>query len=275
MYCTDFIFDNERLSDHGYMICDFGAGDSTWSGGDVTFTSMQSPGTNTFTHYYSKFDTPLSFNFSIMKNPCGGASQKDLYFTQDEQSYVMRWLQRLDGYHWFAFDQEGWEDIWFRVQMNLQSHYNGGIVIGYDVTCTADSPYGYSQLHTKDIVLSSSANSPAAGSDSITIKNYSDIPGYIYPRLTITPENTGTIKLLSGCEGYKKITTIENAPAGNTIILDGNNDEITGLHNMNDFNFIFPVMANGYRDIDTTFVNIGDMDVQLKIQYRFIRRVTV
>lgn len=274
MYCTDFIFDNERLSDHGYMICDFNGSEGTWSGGDVSFTTIQPPGTNTFTHYYSRFDTPISFSFSIMKNPFGKSSQKDLYFTQDEQSYVMRWMQRLDGYHWFAFDQEGWEDIWFKVQMNLQPHYISGMVIGYDVTCTADSPYGYSQLHTKNVYLSSSDGSSAAGVDSITIKNYSDIPGYLYPRLTITPESDGNIRLLSGCEKYKRITAIENAAAGNTITLDGNNDEITGIDNMNHFNFIFPIMANDYKDIDTGFTNIGDVDIRLKIEYRFIRRVT-
>ena len=270
MYCSDFIFDGERLSDHGYILCNFDGGDSTWDGGDVTFTTVQPPSSNKFTHYYSKFENPISFNLSIMKNPCKNELQENMYFTQDEQSYLMRWLQRLDGYHWLAFDKEGFEDVWFNTQINPQPHYIGENVIGYDLECTTDSPYGYSQLHTKNVSLSHSSSS-----NSVTIKNYSDIPGYIYPKVTIIPKSNGNIALLSGCKDSQKITRIENAISGNTIILDKENDDIIGISNMNYFNYIFPVMANSYKDINTVFTNIGDVDIDLKIEYRFVRRVAV
>lgn len=272
MYCMDFIFDNERLSDYGYIMCTFDGGDSTWEGGDVTFTTVQAPSSNKFTHYYSKFENPISFNISIMKNPCQKSSQDEMNFIQDEESYLMRWLQRLDGYHWFAFDQDGWEDVWFNVQINPRPHYINGTIVGYDLACTTDSPYGYSQLHTKNMSLSHSSDDK---SNSIVIKNYSDIPGYIYPKVTIIPKNNGNIALISGCKDYQKVTRIDNAEKNNVIILDKENDEISGISNMNYFHYVFPVMANSYKDINTVFTNIGDVDIDMKIEYRFVRRVAV
>lgn len=272
MHCSDFIFDNERLSGHGYMMCNFDGADTSWNGGDVTFKTVKPPSSNVFTHYCSSFEEPISFNLSIMKNPCDNSSQEEMSFAQDEESYIMRWLQRLDGYHWFAFDQEGWEDVWFNIQINPKPHYINGDIVGYDLTCVADSPYGYSRLYTKKISLSHSSTN---NSNSVNIKNYSDIPGYFHPKVKITPHGNGNVYLLSGCDDYKKITRIENAIKNNAIILDKNNDEIEGINNINNFNFVFPVMANSYKDINTVFTNIGDVDIDMEIEYRFIRRVAV
>lgn len=43
MYCTDFIFDNELLSDHGMIICSFDSnGDNSWSGDNITYYDTES-----------------------------------------------------------------------------------------------------------------------------------------------------------------------------------------------------------------------------------------
>ena len=270
MFCTDFIFDNERLSDNGFIICNFDGSESSWSGGEVTFNTIKSPGSNNFTYYTSSYESPISFTFSICKNPCKVDSQEEMYLTQDDQSYIMRWLQKIDGYRWFAFDQDGWEDVWFNVQINLTTHYLNGHVIGYDLVCTADSPYGYSQQHRKEFTLSNGSID-----NEVEIKNYSDIVGSIYPKMTITPLGNGTIRLRSGSTNNQKITGIENAVKNSEIILDKNNDVILGIANMNNFNYEFPIMSNEYKDIRTRFANIGEMDIKVKIEYRFIRRVTV
>ncbi len=270
MWCNDFIFDGERLSSFDLMICNFDGSNDSWSGGDVTFTTIQSPNSDIFTYYTSRFETPISFSFSICKNTCKIKNQQEMFLTQKEQAYLMRWLQKVDGYHWLAFDQEGWEDVWFHVQINPQPYYWAGHIIGYTLNCTADSPYGYSKLLKKSFTLKTGNTN-----NSITIKNYSDIVGNIYPRIKINALNNGTIRLESGSENNHKITAIENVINGTEIILDKENDFIYGIPNMNNFNYVFPILSNEYGNIDTFFTNIGEVDIEIEITYRFVRRVSI
>ena len=266
MFCEDFIFNNEFLSDHGLMLCSFDGSEGSMSGGDVTFITSKPPSTDRFSHYATQMETPISMNFQICKMGCDLDEQSDYYFTQDEQSYIYRWLQRLDGYHWLAFEQDGWEDVWFNAQFNLQPIYLMGHVIGYDCTVLTDSPYAYSQEYSKQFDLNSG--------QSFVFKNYSDIPGIIYPYTIITPKTSGTVKLESGCDGNAMVLT-EITNSSSPITLDGNNDYIDGIGSLDYFNFQFPVLANTYDNTDTYFKNNGDIKLNIKIKYRYIRRVQV
>lgn len=265
MFCQDFIFNNEFLSSHGLMLCSFDNNMGSLSGGDVTFITSKPPSADRFSHYASQFETPLSMTFQICKMGCNFKKQSDYHFTQEEQSDLYRWLQRLDGFHWLAFEQEGWEDVWFNAQFNLQPIYIAGNVVGYDCTVLTDSPYAYSQEYSKQFELDSN--------ETFTFKNYSDIPGPIFPYTVITPKSSGAIKLESGCDGNKLVTEITNASA--PVILDGNNDYIDGVSSLDNFNFYFPIIANTYTNIDTYFKNIGDIKIKVQIKYRYVRRVQV
>ena len=149
MFCTDFLFDGELLSDYGMIICTFDNGDNSWSGGDITFNTQNTPSSDIQTFYTYSFDTPLSCQFSICKNPCLMNGSDDNYLTQEEYSRVARWLKRKDGYHWLQFNQEGYEDIYFNVKFDVQPHIIAGRTAGFDLTMTCDSPYGYSKEHKK------------------------------------------------------------------------------------------------------------------------------
>ena len=267
MFCTDCIFDNEKLSDHGIIICGFDGSTATQTGGEVTFITTQSPNTNIFTFHTSKCEEPIKFTFSICKDPCKYNTQEEMYFTQDEQSYIMRWLQRLDGYKWLAFDQDGWEDVWFNAQINPQPHFINGRVAGYDLSVTTDSPWGWSQEHRKIKTI------PV--NDTLSIINYSDITGVVYPKATIVAKGNGEVAIKTGCTNYQKTTRVRNVSSGDEIILYGYNDFISGVDNIDNFNYEFPIMANGYDDIETNFTNIGDMDIDIKLVYRFVRRVHI
>ena len=71
MICTNFIFDNESLSDYGMIVCTFGDNNETsWSGGDITFNIQKAPSSDVQTFYTSSAETPLSCTFDICKNPC-------------------------------------------------------------------------------------------------------------------------------------------------------------------------------------------------------------
>jgi hypothetical protein len=267
MFCSDFIFADKWLSDLGLMICNFDGSTATKSGGDVTFITSKPPGTDRYSFYGSQQETPITMTFSIGKNPCMFVEEDNLYFTQEEQSFIYRWLVRRDGYHWLGFDEEGFEDVWFNSQINLQEIFVAGQVAGYDVTVTTDSPYAYSQEHEKEFTL--------AASETHTLKNYSDIPGDIFPRVIINPKASGDIILETGCTGYKKTTKVSQVVSSDTIILDGKDDYYSGVKHADLFNYVFPVMGNSFDDINTCFTNTGDISLDIKIIYRFVRRCAI
>ncbi len=264
MYCSDFIFNGESLSDYGFIICNIGGSSSSWSGGDVTFTTVKPPSSNKFHFHGASFNEPISFSFQIGLNHC---DHNDGYLTQEHASSLMRWLQRTDNYHWLSFCQDGWEDIWFHSQINLQPVYIGGRIAGYDVTVTTDSPYGYSQPYKIQSFIQPG--------ETFNLKDYSDLPGHLYPVLTIIPKGNGILRITTGCNEYKRVTEIKDVIEDVEIVLDGNNDLILGVDNLNNFNFTFPVISNTYRDINNKIINNSNFDLDITIEWRYVRRVAV
>lgn len=265
MYCSDFEFDGEMLSDHGFVIGgDEGESDS-WSGGEITFTTIKPPYQNRNNYYTYSYDAPLVMTFPIMKNPCENEAQEDMYLTQDEQSYIMRWLHRQDGYHWLKFLQDDYKDVWYNVQFNLQPIEFGGHIIGFTLTGTCDSPYAYSHEYNHDFTL--------AIGETFDFKNYSDMTGKRFVHSVIVPQGSGKLAIRSGCTEYNVLTTVQNVSANDRIVLDGNNDLITGISDMNTFNFEFPIIANSYNNRTTYFMNQGDMEITMNITFRYIREV--
>lgn len=276
MWCSDFIFDGERLSDHGFILCSFDSNQDSWSGGEVTFTTVKPPSSDINDYYTSSFDSPIVFTMQIGKNPCGNDAQADMYLTQDDMSDLHRWLSRPDGFHWLNFDQDGFEDVYFNTYFNLSPEYFNGHVIGYTLTGTTDSPHGYSQLLNKKVELQPK--------EVFSFKVYSDKAGIIKPVVTIKPSSAGEIKLVSGNwtigengaikSNYIRDTWI-NATTTNEIVLDEQNDFYSGITNPNYFDFSFPIIATSYSDITTRFRNDSDFPINLGIQYRQVRRVNI
>ena len=190
-----------------------------------------------------------------------------MILTSDDQSKIMRWLQRTDGYHWLAFDEEWYEDIWYNAQINPQIEFVGGRPIGFTLNITTDSPYAYSQLKESKFSI--------GVGESVDLYDYSDLPGYIYPVVTITPKNSGNLVFKTGCSDYTVKTSVSNVQKGIDVIFDKENDLVLGVDNLNNFNFKYPVLSNSFGNIKNTIVNIGDIDFDVKLEYRYIRRVVV
>ena len=267
--CTDFLFDNEYLSDYGMMICSFDSSDAVWSGGDVSFTTIKLPGSDKLTYYTHTYEQPLSCTFSICKNPAELHDETELVITQEEYSLLSRFLKRTDGYHWLQFDADGFEDIFFNCQINLQPHKIHEKLVGFDVTVNTDSPYAYSRLERKTFLLTPT--------EDYTLVNYSDTIGNIYPKVTIKILEDGSLKLNSGLTDNLHKTIINNCKKGDIITLDGEYDYFDGIANPNDFiGFTFPVLANSYYDRNTVF-SLEDKSVscELTIEYRLVRMVTI
>ena len=257
----DFVFDGESLSEHGFIIGFFDS-EMNWSGGSVNFNVSKTPGSDKQHYYSSSFEEPLVATISICKNPCH--DRNGLVITQEEQANIMRWLVRTDGYHWLQFNTEEYEDVWYNCYINATPHIIKGDLVGFDLTITTDSPYGYSKLFKKQWDTSE---------PEFSFKNYSNKPGIIYPRCTITPSSIGKISFSSGNDDSMVHTVLNNTKGLDKIILDGDIDEFTNI-SPNDFNFVFPVIRNTYYDNVTKFIKNSDsVDFTMDLEWRYIKWV--
>ena len=261
MFATDFLFDGQRASDFGLIICSLDGGVETASGGEIEFNVVKTPNRDRFTFYDSQFNTVLEWNFTIMKNYC---YDSNYYFNQYEESRIAKWLIKTDGYRQFQFDQEGYEDIIYNVYINVSPHQIGGKTIGFDLTVTSDCAYGFTNLITQKATINSST--------FYKFMINSDINTYIMPIIKINGNgnfyisNDRDLSQNIDNEGESRFENIENE-----IIMDSDNDIISGLNSPNDFNWYFLRLVDGENIISTD----SESDISLEIQYREPRRVIV
>lgn len=283
MYCTDFIFDNKFASSMGFMICSFNDGDDNIvSGGEVTFTVSKPPSNNKWSFHGATHESQLTIQFSISKNNCD-LSNDEYALSQEEQSASMRWLQKYDGFKWLAFDQDGFEDVWYNAQINLTPHYFAGKLIGYDVLCTCDSPYGYSQEKEFSKTLGAYSTN---GRYSPIFLDYSDKEGEIHPYTTIKAKGSGELKVRFGvCNVnssrnftsyiYSKDVIIKNITSGTTVTLDEDYGLVTGFNDLTNFNFVYPFIGNNDDSNYNIIENLSNYEIEIYMKYRMVRRVYV
>ena len=261
MYATDFLFDTNRLSDFGCVVCSFDGEGSPATGGEIEFNVVKSPSKDRHNFYGAQFNSVLVWNFSICKNPC---FEDDLYFNQYEESRLAEWLLRTDGYKWLQFDQEGYEDICYNVYVNMIPHQMGGKTVGFDLTVTSDCGYGYSQEQRKRFTINK--DKPF----NIYIDN--DMNMVSYPHLSIVgsgdfyiSNNKDTMQNISN-DGASEFTNVAK-----TITMDSENEIVLGVAKPSDFNWYFMRLVKGDNEIATNSTS----DLKIDMTYREIRRVIV
>ncbi len=261
MFATDFLFDNKRASDFGLMIASFDSEIPVAAGGEIEYTVVKTPGSNTFDFYGAGVNSVITWNFSIIKNTC---PNHNYYFNQYEERQIAGWLLKQDGYKWFQFIQDGYEDIYYKTQINMSPHQLHGRTIGFDLTVTSDCGYGYSNELNKTYHLNK--NNP------IELEIHSDIVTYILPRLSLTGSGDFYISNnsdLSQNISNGKATSFKNV--SEPIIINSDNDTITGIPSPNDFNWYFPRLVNGLNSITTD----SEENIEITISYREPRRVII
>lgn len=263
----DFIFDGERLSDRGYMMCTFD-GEHSWQGGEITFVSVKPAGLDKHQYYTSQFENPLQCTTSICKSICDTPADELDIITREEQSDIIHWLTRPNKYCWLAFDEEyGYDDVYYNCYVQAVPHMEDGRVIGFDLTIITDSPYGYSKPIRNTYKLSSDNKNKI-------LFNNSDRIGVIYPKTIIKPLQDGEVAFRTGNNNTSTITRIKSVTAGQEIIIDGERDLISGLSSLNNFNMQYPILVNEYRNRKTDIVLLDDsVDCDVTFEYRENRMV--
>lgn len=180
------------------MICSFdGSQDGGMTAGsNIEFTTFKAPNSNKWVKTGASYHEQLTFSFQVCKYICGSSYIKS--FSERELSFLMRWLVRKD-YHWLQFIQEGYENIFFRCQINAERYLVGGQCYGLTLTVTCDAPFGWSQNTTTTISSSSSKK--------VKLYDSSDEIGEIYPSVDLYVKEN------------KQDISIENSLTGKNIII--------------------------------------------------------
>lgn len=256
MFAADFLFNGQAASDFGLTICSFNGEFEAASGGEIEYAVVKTPDRNVDAFYGAQFNSVIQWNFSICKNPC---KNSDLYFNQYEESSIAKWLLKTDGYKFLQFNQQGYEDIFYKVYFNMSPHQSNGRTIGYNLTATSDCAYGFTDVIKKSAVINFRA--------PLKFIIHSDIDAYIFPYVKMS--GVGDFQLKNLNDASNKAS--EFYRASNEMIMDSDSDFITGLKTAGDFNWRFLRLV----DNENTITTDSESDIKIEIQYREPRYIKV
>ena len=250
MNCSDAIFDGVKLSDQGFMSASFSDDDTINAGSNIEFTHTFN-GEN-WLKTDAKYSEQLTFNFSIIKNPC--EPDYKVYFTREDIGFVMRWFVRKE-YCLFHPLEDGHENLYYNCVFKATERMANGQVIGFDLEGTCDAPFGYGEEISINLYNSSSIQQLYDSSDEI---------GSTVPYIEATCVNNGDIEI-QNCD-TKKTTIVKNCKA-NEVITFYPDYQITSSTNRTDlaksFNYCFFEFGNTL-DNRVTDVNVTNCNLLLK-----------
>ena len=256
-----FVYDGTMCSEYGIICAYFGKeGLITPEAQKTDLKTEQALRGNTFNIISQDYSEPLSYTMQIVN--------KDFSpITSIQERALKKWLCQRGKYNWFCILNERYADTWFYANIsNPKMEYFYGS-FGMELTINTDAPYAYSDPRTV------TANFKAGEIlESLYVDNDEEMP--IYPVLTITPANAGTITLKNLSLPEKDNTLIiKNCTAGEVITLDCNMPLAISSnqnHNIyNDFNLWWPYLIDGYNRIT------ADKDCVVKLEYREYRKVGI
>lgn len=251
------------------MICSFNGngGTETAAGGEIEYNIVKTPGSNKFDFYGSQFNTTITWNFSICKNPCRKGNG---CFDQYEESMIKKWLLKTDGYRMMQFDQGGYEDIFYNVYFNAAPHQILGKTVGFDLTATSDCAYGFTDIIKIEMDRIDS-------STQLKFNVHSDINTYILP----------TVKIYRGYAmiGDFSINNYSDTELANpildkpmafkniqgNIVMEPEIGAIEGLTRADDSNWSFLKLKDGMNIITTD----SDIGFGIELLYREPRHIRI
>lgn len=269
MHMVDFSYAGRRLSDYGCTVASIVTSndDSVSLGSNIIFETLKN--SSTFVNRIVKVDyeDPTPVTFDICKIPFNGTS----VFNDDEVSFIMQWLNKKK-YEIFrpVYDDGSYANTYFKGSFNVTAIYIGGEVVGFTLTFTANSPFGYEdeQNFTVDI--------DDDDYDTFTFFNNSDEYGYFYPtKFVITCKSDGDFIMSNNID--INIVRINNCTNGETITLDCCNKIIqsdkshTTLYN--DFNYNYPRFVSN-EESNENILTVS-LPCQIQIAYSFVRKVGI
>lgn len=240
----DFYYDNQYLSDYGFIIgylTSSNKGKSVTEGAKLTFNKRIKNTGKSYTLASAKYDTYYTTSFEIFKNP-KLFKGKEMVISSDEFRDIMRWLNRRE-YLPFYFVPDNGDDTekYYNASFNLQKINVGKNLIGISLTIETDSPVGYGQTQTYKYTVSDQKK-------EFLLADISDEIGYIYPDLKIVIDRPGDLTISNTT--FNTTTTIKNCKVDETITIKGETQIIETDSNEHkqtlwkDFNYEFLKIGN-------------------------------
>lgn len=262
---TDFVFDDKKLSDFGYMLCVFdNASTETKPVSEITFNTFKAPKSDKWIKISNKYNDPLTTTLQICKKNCNNEND-EFYITDDDMSEIVKWLCRKQ-YKQFRLLDYKYNDVYFEAQINVEKIVFGDNIIGLELNVQTNRPYGLTDLY--DLDFSTNENNKF----SITVDT--DEEGILYPDIvTIKCLENGDLSFTNEFDNSN--TTIENCVSGEVITFDCKTLQITSnidTHDIyNGFNYTYPHLCSMYENYKNDFV--CNIKAKINVKYRGIRKV--
>ena len=244
MNAIDFEYDNQYLSDYGFIICDFNASsgaDTISAGSNLTFNTVPKNRGRQYSLASTQYDECITVTFDICKNP-ETHEEAEMELSSDECRDLMRWLNRREFLKFqVLYDEPDYDSCTYNASFNVSKIVIAEKVVGLELEMTSDKPFAYGQeRYVKlNIIDTSKAYNVIDSSDDI---------GFITPNMVITCNSAGDLEISNSfCDCT---LLIKNCTAGEIITIDGENLLISSsldTHQIyNDFNFEFLKIGNNY-----------------------------
>jgi hypothetical protein len=256
---SKLIFDGTSSELYDVMCVKIGgtSGETTASAGCETESSLENAKRNNkFYIIDQSYSVPMSFTFQLI-NTDGSR------ITTEKERTLKRWLCHRGVFKWFQIDNEGYENIWYKVNISNPKLIDISGVVGMEFTATTDSSFGYSPILTKKFAITT---------DNKTVGFFitNDEDDYIYPIVTITMNETGNLQMTNSTEVENRNLTINNVTDGEVITIDSGLPDISSSisHDVyQDFNKHWLRFVDGKNSL--TF----NLNCTGTIQYREPRKV--
>lgn len=240
MYAIDFEYDNRRLSDLGFIVCNFNyssGAEMVSAGSKLTFHTVPRHKGKKYGLAGTQYDECIGGVFDICKNP---DVYDDLAITDDEFKELIRWLNRREFLSLGFLNEEN-EVItqWYWASFNIDKIKISEVTYGLELTMTTDSPFAYGNVLTEVFDITDTSTSCVLIDDSEEI-------GFLYPEVAIECAADGDLRIVNEDSG--SLTEIKNCSNGEIITLYGDAQIVStsvDSHKIyNDFNFDFFKIAN-------------------------------
>ena len=236
MKAYDFSYDGKKLSDFGFVICNFGGSkglETISNGSQITFNTV--PVFNGAKYHLTSttYDDCLTATIQICKTPCGGDSME---INPSTFRTLTSWLCRKKFLK-LKFFSDDYIDLYFEAIINISRVEIDGKLVGLELEISTNRPFALKEKRILTI-----ENTEKDGSYSINDTSYEE--GYIYPRTEITIAESGNLNIYNAIENRN--TYIGNCVAGEIITLDYPiiQSSVSSHNIQNDFNWNFFRIAN-------------------------------
>ena len=268
MFAKDFQFNGELASSYGLFICDINVNSNDINivnnAAKITPVLVRSAGSDVWQYVKGNYDEALSATIKVIKNPCNDDNQ---YFSVYEQREINRWLNKRDKFYPFKIIKDGYENINFNVQINVNKIEIYDKVIGFELEIITDKPYAYLDEHTELIDTTQSRN--------FILANESDEDGEIDVIFKINCLGIGTLRITNSAS--QKTMIISDCQYDETILVDTKKRKIvsnkrTSSEILDKFNFVWIKLKRINGDGSNEFTI--NMDANIEVKYSPIAKIS-